>query len=593
MKSAVASAGAAPRGPLPLVVGVTGHRDLRAEDVGALEAQVRTILAGLAARSPHTPLVLLSPLAEGADRLVARVALDLGVRLVVPLPLPRALYEDDFGTDASRSEFAALLARAQTCFELPLVAGDHEADVRAHGAARERQYAHVGAYIVRHCQILLALWDGSPVEQTGGTSQIVRFNLEGVPEPYAPPRSLLDPVESGPVYHILTPRRSNPSPEGRPFSVRHLFPEGYDSADEARVAYDRIFDRMDAFNSDALRVAPDLSGELAQSAGYLLPEEKAGGLAPALRTARERYALADTLAIHFQRRTLHTLAGLFGLGFLAVVFYQVYTQVFPDSHALLILYVAALGLASAWHWWAQGHDFQNKHLDYRALAEGQRVQFFWRLADLPDAVADHYLRRQKGDLDWIRNALRVWTLPVGSPGGEPAGNGDACAPMMPLVRAHWVEDQYKYFARAALRSQHKLERYQWGISPLFWLGLLVPLAARVAGSLLGVSNLGRLMGLTEEFDPFNLVDTVMGSLLFLAALLAAYAEKRALSEHAKQYARMSLLFGNARHGLEERLGAGDGPGACALIGELGREALVENGDWVILHRERPLEVPKA
>jgi len=29
----------------------------------------------------------------------------------------------------------------------------------------------------------------------------------------------------------------------------------------------------------------------------------------------------------------------------------------------------------------------------------------------------------------------------------------------------------------------------------------------------------------------------------------------------------------------------------ALLEELGKEALVENGDWVLLHRERPLEVP--
>ena len=33
--------------------------------------------------------------------------------------------------------------------------------------------------------------------------------------------------------------------------------------------------------------------------------------------------------------------------------------------------------------------------------------------------------------------------------------------------------------------------------------------------------------------------------------------------------------------------------APALIEELGKEALVENGDWVLLHRERPLQVPKA
>src|SRR5206468_751545 len=52
-----------------------------------------------------------------------------------------------------------------------------------------------------------------------------------------------------------------------------------------------------------------------------------------------------------------------------------------------------------------GH--QPRFLDYRALAEGLRVQFYWRLSGLTDSAADHYLRRQKGELDWIRAALRA------------------------------------------------------------------------------------------------------------------------------------------------------------------------------------------
>jgi hypothetical protein len=58
-------------GPLPLVIGVTGHRDLRSEDRETLAGRLREIIAELRVRYPHTPLILLSPLAEGADRLAA------------------------------------------------------------------------------------------------------------------------------------------------------------------------------------------------------------------------------------------------------------------------------------------------------------------------------------------------------------------------------------------------------------------------------------------------------------------------------------------------------------------------------------------
>jgi hypothetical protein len=54
---------AAARAPLPLILGITGHRDLRPEDREDLAARVRTILEDLQKRYPATPLVLLSPLA--------------------------------------------------------------------------------------------------------------------------------------------------------------------------------------------------------------------------------------------------------------------------------------------------------------------------------------------------------------------------------------------------------------------------------------------------------------------------------------------------------------------------------------------------
>src|SRR5262249_35641249 len=197
-------------GPLPLVLGVTGHRDLRDADRPALEAQVRGVFTDLRERYPATPPLLLSSLAEGADRLAARVALECGARLVVPLPLPRDLYESDFSAPNSRQEFDDLLGRAEQVFELPLVAGNTADSVRSDGAARNRQYTAAGAYVARHCQVLLALWDGVASPLAGGTAEIVNFKLEGVPEPYAPHRNPLDPVGSGPVYHVLTPRDSSP-----------------------------------------------------------------------------------------------------------------------------------------------------------------------------------------------------------------------------------------------------------------------------------------------------------------------------------------------------------------------------------------------
>ena len=99
-------------GPLPLVVGVTGHRDLVPDDAPRIIERVRALFTELAERYNHTPLVLMSSLAEGADRLVARAALECGVDLYAVLPMSAEAYEHDFESEESRVEFRELMRRS-------------------------------------------------------------------------------------------------------------------------------------------------------------------------------------------------------------------------------------------------------------------------------------------------------------------------------------------------------------------------------------------------------------------------------------------------------------------------------------------------
>ena len=62
---------------IPLVLGVTGHRDLRSGDAALLCEAVRKIIREFQEAYPDTPSTLLSPLAEGADSLCAEAALKM------------------------------------------------------------------------------------------------------------------------------------------------------------------------------------------------------------------------------------------------------------------------------------------------------------------------------------------------------------------------------------------------------------------------------------------------------------------------------------------------------------------------------------
>src|SRR6185437_8618831 len=92
-----------------IVIGVTGHRHLRAGDLPQHRHHVRELFAHLRRRYPATPLRILTALAEGADRLVAEVALEEGHELLVPLPLEPADYERDFPDTVA--EFHSILRR--------------------------------------------------------------------------------------------------------------------------------------------------------------------------------------------------------------------------------------------------------------------------------------------------------------------------------------------------------------------------------------------------------------------------------------------------------------------------------------------------
>jgi len=58
-----------------LVVGITGHRDIPEEDADKLKEKIRRIFKELMEEYPNTPLLLLTPLAEGADRIAAKAAI--------------------------------------------------------------------------------------------------------------------------------------------------------------------------------------------------------------------------------------------------------------------------------------------------------------------------------------------------------------------------------------------------------------------------------------------------------------------------------------------------------------------------------------
>lgn len=141
-------------------IGVTGHRSL--VEVDRLTKGVDRALEHIAQTFPDQPITIYSPLAEGGDRLVVKRAVELyNARVVVALPLAVEEYKKDFLSETSKKEFEQLLATADQVVQLPTE------------CTREQAYLAAGLYVLDHCDVLIALWDGQKARGRGGVGDIV------------------------------------------------------------------------------------------------------------------------------------------------------------------------------------------------------------------------------------------------------------------------------------------------------------------------------------------------------------------------------------------------------------------------------------
>ncbi|MGA2738450.1 MAG: hypothetical protein ABSG65_13500 [Bryobacteraceae bacterium] len=565
---------------IPLVFGVTGHRDLEHENLEKLEVSVRGKLEYFRRKYAHTPFILLSPLAEGADRLVARVALEpqIGARLIVPLPMRKDFYEEDFTSPGSLLEFLGLLDRADQSFVLPQ---GPEAQIPKKGAARDAQYRAVGEFIVRHCQNLIALWDGTGARGEGGTGEIVALQTEGIPAPNA---NTLELPEAFPAIWVVTPHRKNETPKvpegGALFDVVDMYPAAFRSdKKEAEDYYGRIFGRVDDFNKNVASRREALRGDIEESKSYLMSTARQRDLSSDERLALERYGMADALAIRFQKWTKRTQYALHWFVFFTFFFFVFFAH--PPSDSIetwvkpwiwLLPSGALLSLAGSLILVNRRLQFDINYQDFRAVAEGLRVAFFWRLAGVKDYVPEHYLRSQRSELDWIRTGLRGWQIHPTDDQQQPGRLDD-----LKLILKHWVRDQRDYFRRKREQNEDKARHNQWVIRSLITFAVAM-------GVILFVSAL-------LDHKPSIRIELLLVETLLAAGALWHNCNKlMAYEQHAKQYGRMYDLFAYASKRISDAVSKERVKEAQELLRELGKQALAENGDWVLIHRERPIEL---
>ena len=553
----------APLPPIPFLVGISGHRALLPAAVPALRAALRRELT--AVHGTGAPVTVLSALADGADRLAAEVAWELGLAVVAVLPMPQDDYRQDFDA-ASDAWFLAALPRCQRVVALPWVAERRE---------RNEQYVALAAYLMAHSQVLVALWDGaeglaaSTPCLPGGTADVVRRHLSGDLPVHGAPERMLDLESQGVVLHLVAPRHDRPAP-AQPAGTAAWLSTGHDGT-AARLRVEQARQRLALLNRD---LAVERAAALTTT-GDAEVDTQLNGL-------RRRLAACDAMAARLQLTVMGQVPRSDRANWRAQLRHGGLAQWIACLALVGVLLQEGSGIWLPSAWWVAPLcgllgavayalvlmtwrlDLHGRYLDYRALAEGLRVQLWWRVAGVDEVVSDHYFHRQRGSADWLRLVLRALAQEL------PPGRTVVPDHARILVQTGWLVDQQTYFVQAAARARWNLKRLRrWGVS-LLGISLLLMVAKAVIGTWAGPA-----------------LPAVIAAVQFTAAILLGYSGVQSLAEHANAYQRMGDIFARAI------TWCGTGADLAAVARETGREALAENAAWLQVHRQRPVEFGRS
>jgi hypothetical protein len=570
---------------IPFLLGIVGHRDLVPDEIPVIRSAVTKLLTRLRDQHSDVPLRLLCSMAAGADLLVADVAAELGIDIIALLPYARRLCRQDLDAEADRLTFDRLCDLSDVV-ELNLPDDAKAVDVEREGELRDRQLQRAGSLIARYSGLMIAIWNGAATDHRAGTARAIQFRRMGVmpsDELVVSPRDvLLSPQVDDLNFEIRCSRVSAPHPAG----VTVLGFTGGDSqgGEDYPERLRTTLQRLAEFNRDV-----DKFGEVIALKGRRLSQPRATPIPKTLEYLDRLFTAADWMGGYHQRcftRALKARYGLWALmAFLLIAFKKDSVGTIAIVAIIGVLTVFLLGTLLAL--WAHRRSWHRKYLDYRALAEALRVDFYWEVAGVRrefdgEFAHESFLQKQDVELQWIRNAMRAVSLQLAI---HPCGNFNEG---FPFVFADWVGDDHPasgtgqmfYYRRRLHKLSHSLHVSEQIDRTLLFGGLVLALAFAV--------DVALRMG-SHYLLPEQLRSTMLWALALLpvyAAIFEIYLNEKADRALIRQYQYMYSLFAFAAGELRA---AATTELKLAILRSLGHACLAEHAQWILAHRDKRIQ----
>ncbi len=537
---------------------------------------------------------VVSPLAKGADRIVARAVLalpttrvgecEVQAKLHPFLPLLQVEYEKDFVEPEDLAEFHELLAKGTAPRTLHRdFAIQQHADTHS---ARNEAYYDVGRAVVESSEIILVIWNGKPAAGHGGTAEIVRYAVDAG-------RVVLwinseRPDEPAKLLQAKTEQKGNSESQ---FATGGIGDFACTPLPTRAKQLSPGFHRLSAYNRDpaydAQRGLKKCADRITQHVTFAGQEPLAVAAATLVANRlTPLYVRADQLAAGYQR--LHFLAGrwvyVFSVGAIAVAATQI--LLFPQQLWLIafeILFLIAAGMLVRV---ARNERWKEKWLNDRHLAEWLRRHTFTLLLGRHYEEAHRAIvtaRPYAGAESWYHNAF--WPV-VKSVRAELA-EVPSISSLKQLVVQGWIASQAEWHDKNHKKREHKshaIHRWSWAIFLATLLVALLHLAGVGHSDLHGDSH--------AEHDSSSLLSQLISlAAILLPAAGAAFHAIAALHDHDRIAARSSQLAPVLR-GLADRAHAARDYGELAqVVLEADHIMAHENDDWWVSIGAQPPVIP--
>lgn len=224
----------------------------------------------------------------------------------------------------------------------------------------------------------------------------------------------------------------------------------------------------------------------------------------------------------------------------------------------------------------------SEYLDFRALAEGMRVQCYWYAIDINESVGLNYIVKFDKDMQWIKLAFNAWYLldyankvkPVKQPLTQEAFD---------TTKSEWIDGQYDYYRKRSGQHSKSGSRYDIAKKWLFivWSFFYIALFISLISPKIVDEPLIFLMGVVNIL---TMGITCASSIMADNELASKYTYCRFMaSKAAEDYNRAMNDYHTTKN--EEKL--------KEVFKRFGLEALEENDEWLMIKDNCQPEVPNG